>query len=102
MNEKRKFKIINVTGLDSYESEDIVKILNDVMNLQNMESGKKGIEFIVRDYKSKIDSFESENGELKKELTELKGSKFLLTEELKRHKAVTESLKEVFENLKKI
>lgn len=99
MNEQRTFKIINLTGLDSEESEDIVSILNDVMNSRNMESGRKGVEFILRDYKRKTDNFQAERKELKDEIEELKKEKSEQYDLLNKHVAVSTSLKELNFNL---
>jgi seryl-tRNA synthetase len=99
MNEQRTFKIINLTSLDSEESQDIVSILNDVMNSRNMESGRKGVEYIIRDYKRKMDNFQTERKELKGEIEQLKKEKFEQYDLLKKHVAVSTSLKELNFNL---
>ena len=95
MQEQRNFKIINLTGLDTDESEDIVQILNEVMNIRNMESGKKAIEFIVRDYKLKTERFKEERKELKDEIEKLKKENLDQFDVLKKHISVSTSLKEL-------
>jgi hypothetical protein len=99
MQEQRTFKIINLTGLDSEESEDIVSILNQIMNQRNMESGRKGVEYIIRDYKRKMDNFRTERQELKDEIERLTKEKHEQYDILKKHVAVSTSLKELLHHV---
>lgn len=99
MEEKRNFKIINLTGLDSNESEDIVKILNEVMTQRNMESGRKVVEFIIRDYKRKNEIHKAERQEMKDEINQLKKEMYSQYDTLSKHVAVSTSLKELIHNI---
>jgi uncharacterized coiled-coil DUF342 family protein len=99
MNEQRIFTIINLDKLNSEESKDIVSILNDVMNSRQIAAGKKGVEYIIRDYKRKIDNFRTERQELQNEIEQLKKEKSEQYDLLRKHVAVSTSVKDLLQNV---
>lgn len=99
---ERTFKIINLTNLDTREKQDIVNILNETLTDCNMESGVKGVEYIIRNYarnkarhKESVQFYEDRIKQLEKELGNTKTEMF-------KHVAVSTGLKELLSNLKQV
>lgn len=97
--EEGKWEIINLTNLSEDYSKDIVEIIKKVMDERVIESRKKAVEFIIRDYKRKTDNFQAERQELNDEIEQLKKEKFEQYDLLKKHVAVSTSVKELLHHV---